>query len=388
MAEMVAEKALSSDTLDHAKHRSYLLTAVSASNAKDDTEEEISNRKKAFRTMCNRTGANNNTLSTEISKKIMSEDGLSLNDAGRGSQSGYVRCSLCNVKSRKMYAYGRGLTAHLAAIHPNEDHVQAVLDSKATLTKPGMDKQGKKAVSYMESLPPACLAARYGKLEELQKLHSSNQKSIAVERDKFGANALDWAAGGGHLDCVQFLIPIMPLSEYNKQPIKRRDGKSCLHWSCRNGNIETTKYLIENLYIEASTLATLGTGDGTTPMQLAAFGGHIHILQWLHRTYGPTSPTPVPNLTTHHNTWGCYPEHFACMSPACTPELLHYFVDTVYNGNTVHAAQKFFMAVNTEGMTPVHKWLLHIGKGTCMYVYVYVYVCVCARVCIVVHILL
>ena len=354
---------------DEPKSKSVSVTAsASATEAESaaldkEGQEKVSNRKRGLRTMCNRSGANNNTVSTEISKKIMSQDGLSLNDAGRGSLSGYVRCSLCNVKSRKMYAYGRGFTAHLAAIHPNEDHVQAVLDSRATLTAPGMDKQGNKAISYMETLPPACLAAKNGKLDILKLMDSS---SISVERDKFGANALDWAAGGGHLDCVEYLVPIMPLSEYNKQPIKRRDGKSCLHWGCRNGNIETTKYLLHHLYKTPLALATLGTGDGTTPLQLAAFGGNINILHYLYINYGPNANIKeniVPNLFHHNNTWGCYPEHFACMSPTCTSELLHFFVEIIYNNNFFLAGKAFFLSVNTEGMTPVHKWLLHIGKN-------------------------
>ena len=150
----------------------------------------------------------NGFITSERGKQIIAEDGLSLMDGGRGVLSGYVKCSLCNVKSKRKYAFGRGFTKHLAAIHPNDDHVQAVLDSKATLTPPGYDKQGNKAVSYKDSLPPACLAARNGHLEELMSLE---KESVVRERDKFGANALDWASGGGHLDCCRYLVPIMPL---------------------------------------------------------------------------------------------------------------------------------------------------------------------------------
>ena len=294
-------------------------------------------------------------LSSEIGKQIIAQDGLQLCDAGRGVLSGYVSCPLCNVKSRKKFAYGRGFTMHLAAIHPNEDHIKAVLDSRATLTPPGFDKQGNKAVSYKDTLPPACLAARHGKLEELEKLEPA---AICTERDKFGANALDWASGGGHLECVKFLVPIMPLEEYTKQPVRRRDGKSCLHWSCRNGHINTTEYLLQHLYKTPDALVTLGTGDGTTPLQLASFGGHLHLLEWLDETYS----SRIPDLFTHKNAWGCSSEHFSCMSPECSVELIKYYVHRVYDESLVEAGKQFFGATNTEGMTPVHKWLLHIGK--------------------------
>lgn len=301
----------------------------------------------------------NGFITTERGKQIIKEDGLSLMDAGRGVLSGYVKCSLCNVKSKRRYAFGRGFTKHLAAIHPNDDHVQAVLDSKATLTPPGFDKQGNKAVSYKDSLPPACLAARNGKMEDLQSL---KVEAVVRERDKFGANALDWAAGGGHLDCVEYLVPIMPLEEYSKQPVKRRDGKSCLHWSCRNGHIETTQYLLDHLFKSSEALVNLKTGDGTTPVQLAFFGGHMHIIEWLHEQFGEGSETSLPELFSHSNTWGCFSEHFTCMSPACKVELFRFYVDVVYKGSMVDAAQQLFGALNTEGMTPIHKWLLHIGK--------------------------
>ncbi len=294
-------------------------------------------------------------LVSKEGKQIIAQDGLTLCDAGRGVLSGYVNCPLCNVKSRKKFAFGRGFTMHLAAIHPNEDHVKAVLDCRASLTPPGLDKQGKKAVSYKDTLPPACLAARHGKLDQLEKLDPA---AICVERDKFGANALDWASGGGHLECVKFLVPIMPLEEYTKQPVRRRDGKSCLHWSCRNGHINTTEYLLQHLYKNDDALVTLGTGDGTTPLQLAFFGGHLTLLEWLEETYSAR----IPTLFAHKNAWGCYSEHFSCMSPECSVELIQFYVHRVYHESLVEAGKQFFGATNTEGMTPVHKWLLHIGK--------------------------
>jgi len=298
-------------------------------------------------------------------KKLIEEDGLCVLAAGKGATSGYVRCPLCSVKTTqfKKFAYGRGFAMHLQAAHPMEDHARAVLDSRASLTAPGFTKNGQKAVNYAESLPSACAAAKRGDMETLQGMRIDY---IQQERDKFGANALDWAAGEGHMHCVRYLVPHLMLSTQTKQPIRRRDGKSCLHWSCRNGHVEVTQYLLEHLYLSNDALVRVGTGDGTSPTQLAAFGGHVSILQWIYDTYGPQSlpeEARVLELFTHTNNWGCFPEHFVCMSPKLNAELIRFFVISVHEGSFSNAAAMFFTSVNTEGMTPVHKWLLHFEKA-------------------------
>lgn len=289
-------------------------------------------------------------------KALIEEDDLDLLQAGKGVTAGFVKCSLCNAKSQKRYAFGRGFVAHLRAIHPEADHVQAVVDSKASRTAPGFDRNGKKAVNYVDNLPPACKFAKAGALELLKTM---DRDVVVNERDKFGANALDWAAGEGHLETVKFLIPLFPISLYQKEHVKRRDGKSCLHWSVRNGHIEVTTHLLSTLY-SVESLHTVTTGDGTTPLHVGCYGGHLHMLQFLHNTYQDTSGGL---LFSHKNNWGCTGEHFACMSKQCTPQLLQFFVNTVHEKNKSQAAQAFFLSLNSEKMTPVHKWLLYLQKA-------------------------
>ena len=38
-------------------------------------------------------------------------------DMGRGATAGWVKCPLCPPRRMKRYARGRGLTAHLEAVH-------------------------------------------------------------------------------------------------------------------------------------------------------------------------------------------------------------------------------------------------------------------------------
>jgi hypothetical protein len=288
-------------------------------------------------------------------KSLIEEDDLDLLQAGKGVTAGFVKCALCNAKSQKRYAFGRGFVAHLRAIHPEADHVQAVVDSKASRTAPGFDRNGKKAVNYVDNLPTACKFAKAG---DLTSLRSLDREAVVNERDKFGANALDWAAGEGHLETVKFLIPLFPLSSYQKEPVKRRDGKSCLHWSVRNGHIEVTTHLLSTLYTVES-LYTVTTGDGTTPLHVGCYGGHLHMLKHLYDAYQDESGL----LFSHKNNWGCTSEHFACMSKQCTPLLLQFFVNMVHKKNKPQAAHAFFMSLNSEKMTPVHKWLLYLQKA-------------------------
>eukprot|EP00605_Chrysophyceae_sp_TOSAG23-4_P002165 GSChrysophyteH1.ASY1.ANO1.2393.1 assembled CDS len=292
-------------------------------------------------------GGNGDENKTNISLSL--DDGLSLMDAGKGVTAGFVKCPLCTVKSMKRYAFGRGFAAHLNAIHPEAEHTKAVMEAKSSLSSPGLDRRGNKAVDYKDSLPQACQMAKAGDLPGLMSL---NTRAVQLEGDKFGANALDWASGEGHLPCVKYLVPMFPLKDSPTAcTIRRRDGKSCLHWCCRNGHIEVLDYLVSRLY-QPEALHLLGTGDGTTPVHIACFGGHVHLLK---HHFGRSD-------FHHTNNWGCLPEHFACMSARACPALFDFLLETVHGGDHSVTARYFFSYKNSEGMTPVHKWLLYMSK--------------------------
>ncbi len=321
---------------------------------------------------------------------IFVKDGLSLTDGGKGLTAGYIKCALCNVKSMKKYAFGRGFSAHLQHIHKisanEEAHDEAVKLSLPSLSAPGLNKKGEKQADYKECLPRVCAAAKAGDATKLQQLLDFDSDIVREEQDKFGANALDWAAGEGHLECVALLLPIFhpTISEPSlenvlkaeknreiqkdgeKKRVRRRDGKSCLHWACRNGHSSVVAHLVDNLY-SVDALYMLGTGDGTTPLHVACFGGKVDMLHFLFDHYC-TGEDHISNdpargtLFTHTNNWGCYPEHFACMSARSGPSLFDFFVDRVYAGDKSRAAKAFFLQINAEKMTPIHKWLLYFCK--------------------------
>ena len=130
--------------------------------------------------------------------------------------------------------------------------------------KPGLDRNGKQSKSYRESLPPFIQAAAKGDQGRLQEMvqecknsatNDNEQASVHTllnTRDRNGSTAEHWAAGGGHLSCLQFLLELGGSSSLtddnnsnNPTRVRRRDGKTCLHYAARNGHLECIRYLIK-----------------------------------------------------------------------------------------------------------------------------------------------
>jgi ankyrin repeat protein len=185
--------------------------------------------------------------------------------------------------------------------------------------------------SSSELLPPALAAARDGCLEVLQELSRGpgGRAAVASSVDTHGCGPLTWAAGSGHLACVQWLVRSLGCDP--ARPAKR-NGRLPLHWASRNGHLRTVQWLVEGDAAgdlgaaegafgaegarAASRVATrslsappvvqryLGlapetpTGDGDTAFMLAAWQGHLNVCRWLVAKSG--------TLVAHAiNRWGC-----------------------------------------------------------------------------------
>jgi len=304
------------------------------------------------------------------------------NTTGRGSTAGWTSCPLCPNKA-KVFAVGRGLAAHVHAVHtpwiprkskkrrrlshdarstdespgwdPSQDEISAwnqkvlsLVEKQEALVKEdtspcrderilkaGHDRNGKQCKSYQDSLPELHKAASMGNMDEIKLLLKENPE-IVHSPDRNGSTATHWAAGGGRLDCLKYLL----LQETkhpdcnNTKKKGRRDGKTTVHYAARNGHVEVLRYLIEDCEMDAQIL----TGDQSTPLHLACFGGHLTAASYL---------LSRPDVKDTPNAWGCTAAHWIALSRQS--EGLKELCDCLRkHGIDFTTAQK-------QGHTPLHK---------------------------------
>jgi len=131
--------------------------------------------------------------------------------------------------------------------------------------------------NYRRNDPFEC--AKSGDLENLMRSSQGEGLDLAAAIDSNGSTCLHWAAGGGHLDVVKYLIETLGCCPDIGQEGKRsfRD-RTPLHWASRNGHLNVVRYLLEkcNASIEAATV------DGTTAFCWASWQGHLEVMTYLH----------------------------------------------------------------------------------------------------------
>jgi hypothetical protein len=354
--------------------------------------------------------------------------------AGRGSISGWISCPLCEIYSKKKYAFGRGLADHLRDVHTpwrpsklsqkihrrqherqqrqqyqeqqkkrprrskdddkddeaavqsttkflsvtkfeplkawdpteeeqitwNERIVQILrqaeeeqsstnIEDKDVDSKKkndnilGTNRTGQQAVPYKDSLPPLLKAASEGNLIQLKQLvcqakdqdtrvrHHQNEvpqrqyflRELLHTTDRHKSAAEHWAAGGGHVHCLHFLDSVRAellgkttATPAEHQKLRRRDGKTCLHYAARNGHINCIRYLLNyklctnheqqpNQFPQRHAVDER-SGEGTTPLHLACYGGQFETVKFLIEDCGANVHAK--------NDWGCSVAHWVAMT--------------------------------------------------------------------------
>lgn len=188
--------------------------------------------------------------------------------------------------------------------------------------RPGLDRRGIQGQEYRESLPPFLQAAANGNLEKLNSMVAAmngnpekpNEAVITLldTRDRNLSLAEHWAAGSGHLHCLQYLFRLRQECEESPtnheksvllitSKVRRRDGKTCLHYAARNGHMDCVRYLVEDCKYAVDE----ASGDSTTPFHMACFGGHKVVAEYLLQQGANLCAT---------NDWGCTAAHWVALT--------------------------------------------------------------------------
>jgi Ankyrin repeats (3 copies) len=246
----------------------------------------------------------------------------------------------------------------------------------APFIQPGLDRNGQDTQDYRESLPPFLQAAANGDLTELramvrqriERVTEDNTSNLALSassdesvtfatsgcilelldtRDRHLSCAEHWAAGGGHIECLQYLLKLrcdcrlalkedVLLENGSKRSKRRRDGKTCLHYAARNGHLNCVKFLIEQLHHAVDD----ASGDGTTPFHMACFGGHFETAKCLIENGANALAT---------NDWGCGAAHWIGMTRSKSESDVRLLCRLLQSHGVC------FTTPQKQGHTPLHK---------------------------------
>jgi len=117
-----------------------------------------------------------------------------------------------------------------------------------------------------------------GNLDALKYEIERNGYIPAHALDRKGASPVMWAAGGGHIDILRYLVETCGCDPNQPQRGKRSfSGRTPLHWAGRNGHLPVVEYLIRDCQVdmEASTI------DGTTAFGWSSWQGHLDVMNFL-----------------------------------------------------------------------------------------------------------
>ena len=210
------------------------------------------------------------------------------------------------------------------------------------IVKAGLDRSGKMSKDYRQSLPPFLQAAADGNMSALKEMISNvaSVEELLATRDRHLSTAEHWAAGGGHLACLRFLLEQKRGNGTNEplSKVRRRDGKTSLHYASRNGHLHCVRYLVE----ECGYSLSVASGDGTTPFHMACFGGNLDVAKYMIEK-GSSS------IATQANEWGCSAAHWVAMTKCSDAKLVRALCSLLQN----HGVS--FTATQKQGHSPLHK---------------------------------
>ena len=189
----------------------------------------------------------------------------------------------------------RVLAMRLLSSVPELARASKGVASKKPTRKAAAEKAQAKKPPPLHPLIAACKA---GDCAAVAGLCSHTDVDLEVT-DRFGSTPVHYAAGGGFLDIVKLLVA--KGARHGSDAADKKSGRTSLHWAARQGRTEVCRYLVTELAHPLEVKAK----DDTTPLQLAAWGGHIETCKWL-----MSQGADIMFI----NKWGCTAVHFAALA--------------------------------------------------------------------------
>lgn len=143
------------------------------------------------------------------------------------------------------------------------------------------------------------IAAKKGFTEVATELLKHSSEIYNSKTAGEGKTALMIAAFEGHIEVVKLLAPTS-IDDVDTA------GNSCLHYSAWGGRLDVTKYLIETCGIACKKCLN---NEGLSPLQFAAAGNHVDILEYLTSLDEELSLLHVSSC----GDLGYFPLHRACV---------------------------------------------------------------------------
>ncbi|KDQ28374.1 hypothetical protein PLEOSDRAFT_1077239 [Pleurotus ostreatus PC15] len=125
------------------------------------------------------------------------------------------------------------------------------------------------------------LACRYGDLQDVQQFVAQfRAEGLASIQDDNANTVLHMACGNGHLDILQYLLPIVPSSLISAQNTSK---STPLHWAALNAHLEIVQALVKFEGGPGIDLIDIKNTAGRTPLGEAELAGWDEGAAWLVR---------------------------------------------------------------------------------------------------------
>ncbi|KAM6502592.1 Ankyrin repeat-containing domain protein [Amanita muscaria] len=115
------------------------------------------------------------------------------------------------------------------------------------------------------------LACRYGDIDDVRQFVETHGKgSLDLVRDGSGNSLLHMVAGNGHLDILDYLLPLVSPSLLS---VQNSSGSTALHWAAINSQLAVAQKLIQHPGGPGGRLIDIKNATGRSPLAEAEMAG-------------------------------------------------------------------------------------------------------------------